>query len=91
MTPEKAREFIREYARFKDVGLGKHCREQMFERGVTMTDVMQVLMWGRIEELKPDDGRWKCKISGEDVDGELLVFIASFCMKEKYIHCITVF
>ena len=65
----------------------------MYARDVTTEDILNVLMWGEIIELKEDTEyeNWKCKVKGQDLDNEDLTFVAAIDKSENSILCITVF
>ena len=64
----------------------------MAERDVTVDDILNVIYWGDIIELKGDEehGSWECTIKGLDIDGEELVFVAALDENDTSVLCITV-
>ena len=64
----------------------------MAERDVTVDDILNVIYWGDIIELKGDEeyGSWECTIKGLDIDGEKLVFVAALDENDTSVLCITV-
>lgn len=82
---------LRDIARFKTIGLSKHCRERMAERNVSMEDIVHVLMWGTISDIETvDPDRWRCTVTGKDLDGDELVLVAALDA-ENEAACITVY
>ncbi len=52
-----------------------------------------VLMWGEIENLKYDDQHqnYKCRIKGDDLDGDVLILNVAISEKDNSVFCITVY
>lgn len=65
----------------------------MRERDVTTEDILFVLLWGEVIEVKKDieHQNWKCVVKGQDLDGEELTFLAGMNTDENSILCITVY
>jgi len=93
MTKEDVKKCLREYAQYGCIQPSNHCREKMEERNINMDDIFNVLFWGEVEtvDYNPDHDSWNCRVSGEDIDGEKLVFIAGIYGSCQTIRCITVF
>lgn len=64
----------------------------MLERNVTIDDILYVIMWGEIEELREnkEHHNWTCKVTGTDTDGYELSFVAALNEEEGSVVCITV-
>ena len=91
MDRTRAKATLRDIARFKTIGLSKHCRNRMAERNVSMEDIVHVLMWGTITDIETvDPGRWRCTVTGEDLDGDALVLVAALDAANEA-ACITVY
>ena len=92
MDYDEARNFLTDIAKLGSIRLPGHCKERMRERDVATDDLCYVLLWGTIQELEfQDDGTWKCKVVGLDIDGDELTFVTVFDPKERFILCVTVF
>ncbi len=59
----------------------------MKKRNVTTEDILYVLMWGDIKEIKKNDKRnsWKIEIKGKDLDGDKLTVQAAVNEDERTI------
>jgi hypothetical protein len=91
MDRATAKATLRDIARFKRMGLSKHCRDRMTERNVSMEDIVHVLLWGTITNIETvDPDRWRCTITGEDLDGDELVLVAALDAA-KEAACVTVY
>jgi len=93
MTKDEAKKCLRDYAQYGYIQLRTHCKERMVERGVNMDDVLNVLLWGEIKEIRhnKDHDSWECKVKGKDIDGDDLVFIAGIYEGCNTVRCITVY
>ncbi|SPD73758.1 hypothetical protein PITCH_A1920097 [uncultured Desulfobacterium sp.] len=91
MNKAQAEIFLRRYADY-GIRLTKHCRKRMAERDVTVNDILYVIHWGEIVELKGSEeyGTWECTVKGLDIDGEELVFVAAIDENDASVVCITV-
>jgi hypothetical protein len=65
----------------------------MLEREVTMHDILNVLNWGEVIEVRedPDFGNWVCKVRGIDIEKEQLTVVAAIDEKERSVICKTVY
>ncbi len=52
MDKNSARETLRDIARHGCFAFTNHCRDRMLERNVNADDILNVLMWGEIKEIK---------------------------------------
>ncbi len=93
MNIPQAKILIREFARTGFIKTTRHCVERMNKRDVTTEDILNLLMWGEVIELKENKElqNWECKIMGKDLEGEELTFVAAICEEEASILCITVY
>lgn len=87
MDKDRAKEVIREVARFGNILLTDHCRKKMQERNVSIQDILYVLMWGDVQEIKRDTehSNWKCEIQGKDLDDDILTVQAAVSENERTI------
>ena len=92
MDNQLAREIIREVAKLGCILPSRHCREQMQARNVDMQDIMQVLVWGEVSDIREDKNHqnWKCMVTGLDCDGDNLVVQVAIS-EERRIFLITVY
>ena len=92
MDKIRAREIIRELAKYECIILSKHCRMRMRERNVTMDDISHVLMWGEVLNVQniPCENCFKCEVKGKDFDDEDLTVHVSV-VEEKKTIIITVY
>ena len=92
MNPEQAKRLVRETAKSGWLRLTGHCRLRMQERNVTMDDMLQVLLWGDIRELKANPGRqnWECLVKGQDIEHEPLTVKVAILEEDFALLCITV-
>lgn len=93
MDKEQAKSMIRSIATRAHIGFSDHCSKQMQERNVFSDDFLQVLMWGDVLSVKRNDktGHLKCKVCGQDVDGDELTLQIALDEIEQRIICITVY
>lgn len=93
MTKDEAQKCFREFAKFGCIQPTKHCKDRMHERGVSMDDALNVLLWGKITEMEyvKDRDSWKTKIVGKEIDGDTLIFVAEVYEHCQTVRCITVF
>jgi hypothetical protein len=94
MDDQEVKVYIRNYLKLKgSITILKHCRERMTQRNVTIDDMLYVLNWGRITDLRWDDARqnYKCRVEGADIDGDDLVFIAAIDTDRNEVICVTIF
>ncbi|MBW1764938.1 MAG: DUF4258 domain-containing protein [Deltaproteobacteria bacterium] len=91
MNKDQAKTYLRRYADY-GIRLSKHCRKRMADRDVTVDDILNVIHWGEITELKGDEeyGNWECTVKGIDIDGEELVFVAAIDENDASVLCISV-
>lgn len=91
MNKEQARTLLRYFAPAM-IRLTRHCRKRMRERDVSMDDILSVLNWGKITDLKWNEEcqNWECTIEGKDTDGEDLIFVAAIDEEDRSVLCITV-
>ena len=92
MNKNQAKTLLRHFAP-GCIKLSKHCRKRMLERNVTMDDILYVLMWGDVIEIKEniECQNWECKVKGTDTDGNELFFLAALNEHERSVLCITVY
>lgn len=93
MTEDEIKGCLREFAGYGCFQQSKHCRERMLERQVNMDDALNVLLWGEVTgiEYNKEHDCWQCKVTGEDLDGEALVFIAAVYKHCHSVRCITIY
>ena len=93
MTADEIKRCLRELAQHGCIQPSKHCRERMAERQVQMDDALHVLLWGEVSEVNYNEEHdsWQCKVSGTDIDGDDLVFIAGVYEHCHTVRCITVY
>ncbi|NWH06688.1 DUF4258 domain-containing protein [Desulfobacter latus] len=93
MTVDEIKKCLRDFARYGCFQQSKHCRERMQERQVTIDDALNVLLWGQVSEIEYNEmnDNWQCKVTGTDIDGENLVFIAGVWEHCHTVRCITVY
>ena len=87
MNKDRAKEVIREVAKVGNILLTDHCRTKMRERNVSTQDVLYVLMWGDVQEIKKDaeHNNWKCEIQGKDLEDDILTVQAAVSEDERTI------
>jgi hypothetical protein len=92
MNKSDAKNILRGLAKYGKVAYSDHSIEQMLKRSITTEDILYVLMWGKIKSIERDITRqnWKCKIIGEDLDGEELTVLAAICSELETV-IVTVF
>lgn len=73
--------------------LSGHCKERMLERNVTTDDILNVLIWGNLKESQANDNdqEFKCKLTGNDTEGDDLTIRVVVSIKEDSVICITVY
>ena len=54
---QPAKSTLRNLSKTGGIIISKHCSEQMKKRNVTTEDILYVLMWGDIKEIKKNDKR----------------------------------
>ena len=93
MTKSEAQKCFREFAKYGCIQPTKHCRDRMQERNVSMDDALNVLLWGKVTEIKYNEEHdsWNSKIVGKDIEGEKLSFVAEVFETCHTVRCITVF
>ena len=93
MTEEEARRLLRDIAKNRWVRLTRHCRERMAQRQVVMDDMLQVLLWGQVRELRqnPEGGNWECVVVGRDIEKDPLSVKVVILEADFALLCITVF
>ena len=96
MSKDRAqiKSLIREIVQNHRIYFGKHCRDDSMQgRNVHSDDFLKVLNWGEIAEHHWEEAHqaYKCRIIGEDIEGDKLTLIVSVSEKEFKIRCITVF
>lgn len=87
MDKNQAKKILRNLSKTGSIILTKHCSKQMIRRNVTTEDILFVLMWGNIENIKKDNeyNTWKIEIKGNDLDGDKLVVQAAVNEEENTI------
>jgi len=92
MDRSQAKRTLRELAQKGCIIISRHCREQMKKRNVTTEDMLHVLMWGSIKEIKKNDkhDNWQMEVNGKDLDGDILTVQAAVS-EEKRTIVITVY
>lgn len=87
MNKDRAKEVIREVAKYGCIVTTKHCRDQMKVRNASMEDILHVLMWGDIKTVEKDikHNNWKCKIEGKDLEDDILTIQAAVNEDERTI------
>lgn len=92
MDSSQATKTLRELAKKGCIIISRHCREQMEKRNVTTEDILRVLMWGSIKDIKKNDehDNWKIEVKGKDLDGDKLTVQAAV-NEEKRTIVITVY
>lgn len=93
MDINQAKQTLRNLSKEGCLITSKHCREKMQERSVTMEDILNVLMWGNVNNSKKDDNydNWKMEIEGNDLDGDKLTVQVAVNEAERAIFIITVY
>ena len=95
LTAEEAKEKIRLILDEGTVELSFHCRyESMPKRSVTMPDIIATLKSGEIRrepEWDDENGDWKYRVEGEDVEGDDLTAITLIIETEMQLLIVTVF
>lgn len=93
MNKKQAKDCLRDFLKTGCIQPTRHCRESMKKRNVNMDDILNVVFWGKIEELKYDSDHdsWNCRLKGKDIEGEPLVFVAAIYENCHIVRCITVF
>jgi Domain of unknown function (DUF4258) len=93
MDIQKAQQIIRNISKTGFVATSRHCRERMLERNVIMDDILNVLLWGNVNDLEEnqDSGEWKCKVEGMDLDDDELTLIVAFDVSDQSVLCVTVY
>jgi citrate synthase len=92
MEKSEAKNILRNLAKYGKIAYSEHSIDQMISRNVTTEDILYVLMWGEIKNIKQDTVRhnWKCKVVGKTIDEEKLTVIAAIYSEIETI-VITVF
>ena len=93
MTADEIKNCLREFAQYGCFQQTTHCRKRMRERSVSIDDALHVLLWGDISEIEYNKSHdcWQCKVTGADIDGDELVFIAGVYEYCRTVRCITVY
>ena len=93
MTKDEIKNCLRDFAQFGCFQQSKHCRERMLERQITTDDVLNIFLWGKITEIQynKEHDSWQCKVTGKDIEGEDLVFVAGIYEHCHTVRCITVY
>jgi hypothetical protein len=93
MTKDEVKVCLREFAQYGCFQQSKHCRDRMQERQINTDDALNVLLWGEVTEIQynKEHESWQCKVTGKDIDGENLVFIAGIYGNCHTVRCITVY
>lgn len=93
MTEDEAKQLLRKIARNGWVRLTRHCRDRMAQRQVLMDDMLQVLLWGHLKELRenPDCDNWECLVEGSDLEGDPLTVKVAILEHDFAVLCITVY
>ncbi len=95
MDKKQAGKHIRNIAKTGYILTSQHCRNRMNERNVSTEDILHVLLWGIIEDIKydydNDRQNYKCEVKGEDLDGDELIIHTAISEKENSVLCITVY
>jgi hypothetical protein len=83
---------IRDIVQNSRISFSSHCRKRMPERNVITDDFLKVLNWGEISEQTWDEEHqcYKCRVDGQDVDGDDLSIIVAVDEQNFRIRCITV-
>jgi citrate synthase len=92
MNKNEAKNIIRNLAKYGKIAYSDHSIKQMLKRNITTEDILYVLMWGKVKNIKKDVAHqnWKCKIEGETLDEEELTIIAGICSELETV-IVTVF
>lgn len=87
MDSNQAKQTLRRLAQEGCIVISNHCREQMKKRNVTTEDILYVLLWGDIKEIKKSDitNDWKAEVKGKDLDGDPLTVQAAVSEDERTI------
>lgn len=93
MTQDEAEKCLRRIAKYGYIQPSKHCRERMQDRHINMDDILYVLLWGKVIDIEYNKkhNSWQCKVKGNDIDGEPLVFVAGIYENCHTVRCITVY
>lgn len=93
MNKEEAENCLREIAKYGYIQPSRHCRQRMQERHISMDDILYVLLWGSVTDIKynKDHDSWQCNVKGKDIEGEPLVFVAGIHEYCQAVRCITVY
>ena len=91
MNSDEAKNILRDISRFGDILLTRHCKKRMQQRNIFMDDILNVLMWGSVENIiHVEDDRWECTVNGHDLEEDELTCIVNFFEETKAL-CITVY
>jgi hypothetical protein len=92
MDAEQVKRLVRQVAKSGWLRTTDHCRRRMAERNVTMEDMLQVLLWGEVHELKASQDRqnWECLVRGFDLEKEPLAVKVAVLENDFALLCITV-
>ena len=87
MNRDQAERILRNLAKVGCIIISNHCRAQMHKRNVTTDDLLHVLMWGNIIEIKKNDkhNNWQMEVEGKDLDGDKLTVQAAVSEEERTI------
>ena len=79
MNKVQAQSLIRSVAKTGCIHLSSHCKKRMLERNISTDDILQVLMWGKVTEIKKakKDFEWKIRVTGKDLDNSNLLIVAT--------------
>ena len=93
MNKKQAKDCLSELARYGYVLLSRHCKKRMHKRNVTIDDILNVLFWGTVVKVTHNHKKqnFECEITGTDIDGDELGFIAAIQEDCENIKCITVY
>jgi hypothetical protein len=90
---KKASEFLRDFSIVGCIKFSEHCAQRMAERNIQADDLMMVLLWGDVQDVRyePDYDTWKCRIDGKTLDNDDVTFIAAIDIQSHSVFCITVY
>lgn len=79
MNKAQAQSLIRSTAQTGCIFLSTHCKERMRERNVNTDDILHVMMWGQVKEIKNarKNNEWEIRVAGKDLNGSNLVVVAA--------------
>jgi hypothetical protein len=92
MNKKDAKSFLKRVAPHC-INITSHCKKSMAKRDVGALDILHVIMWGTVIEVKWDAEfeNWNCKVTGKDIEKEDLTIILGICEDTNIVQCITVF